>query len=711
LTVVLLCTRTRETLPWQFWFVATLYLASNIVYVLEAVEHFLAERVRGWIFLFDVALVSTLYWLALAPEQTGDFWIPYFLTVLVAAMAASLRSAVCAGLVSTAVYGFVLYRASPYANIFTATFFIHATLYLITALFIGVLAESARRERLRRGGIEQTLAFTTQASEIFDLGRLADLSKDPRGLARHLYEISRGLFVGDSGSLMLVDSTTGELRVAVSKGLDPIEGPADPTGIASYVVRTGEALLLIGAPPSDPRFAHLRGRPDIRSSISVPIRHAERTYGVLTFNRGNPHLPDYTRTDLRRAEAFAIHVGLALANGEVFSGLTHRYRSAQELLGELRRNQEDLIRKEKHAAVDEIVTGVARSLNDPLTGIIGSAELMQERIPAGSQLRLGVEAILADAARCRRLVEQLLAINRPSKPNRVPTPVVGLVEEVLGEHESRMEDAGIALVTRYEPDELIVTVDRQMMRRALAHLIVNAVRSMERRTDAVRKLGVDVAREDANALIAISDSGGGVRLDHIQHVFQPFFTTSPEERVLGLGLSTAQSIIRENGGAIRAISDGVDGATFLISLPLHESCDPQAAGGSAADDPEDPAGPPPRILLMDPDPSIRRIISEVLGGRCEVEQTGDPKEALDLLGTSDPFQALVLDLSLPERGGMRLYDLIKLEHPEATARVIFITSTAPSADQSTRIDRSGAPFLRKPFALDDLRDVLTSVLR
>jgi two-component system NtrC family sensor kinase len=255
---------------------------------------------------------------------------------------------------------------------------------------------------------------------------------------------------------------------------------------------------------------------------------------------------------------------LATTNGQLVAALN-----------QLKATQAQLLQAEKLSAIGQLVAGVAHELNNPLTSVIGYAQLLEEEL-----LDRGVEAprplpelaqdlrrIAEESERAARIVRNLLAFARRQTAARVPQDVTELCHRVLSlrSYDLRLND--VELVTEFDADLPDVIADGGQLQQALLNLILNAEQAMRQRPS--RRLTVG-ARFDAEADavdLFVADTGHGIDHANLSRIFDPFFTTRDVGEGTGLGLSICYGIIRDHGGEI-AVASRVDiGTRFTLRLP------------------------------------------------------------------------------------------------------------------------------------------------
>jgi two-component system NtrC family sensor kinase len=202
----------------------------------------------------------------------------------------------------------------------------------------------------------------------------------------------------------------------------------------------------------------------------------------------------------------------------------------------------------------------------------------------------------------------------------------------------------------------------------------------------------------------VRDTGPGIPEGEIDRVFNPFYTTKGIGKGTGLGLSVSDGIIREHGGSIRVESAG-SGASFIIDLPITA---PPGDVPALVASPDTPA-PEHRsltILVVDDEPAIRSAIMRYFGGLGHtVDAAGTGAEAHALL-ESRRYDALLLDLRMPDTSGDAIYRELLECDPVHAARVIFLTGDVQSDSTRQFIEQSGRASVTKPFTFDELTRVV-----
>jgi signal transduction histidine kinase len=251
------------------------------------------------------------------------------------------------------------------------------------------------------------------------------------------------------------------------------------------------------------------------------------------------------------------------------------------VLDELERRQHTLVRAEKLASLGTMLSGVAHELNNPLSNISSSAQILKEDGESDPAFRAQLIAdIDAETLRARRIVRALLDYSGERAFQPAPVPLAELVQETLRFLKTK-RPAGVELKVDIAP-ELAVRGDRPRLQQVLLNLIINAYDAMgaqgelmiSGRAVTVGEKGDDFPVRQGHCPIGshavditIADTGPGIPLEILERVFDPFFTTKAVGHGSGLGLFIAFEIIEEHGGCLVAANRPEGGAEFRIRLP------------------------------------------------------------------------------------------------------------------------------------------------
>jgi signal transduction histidine kinase len=230
------------------------------------------------------------------------------------------------------------------------------------------------------------------------------------------------------------------------------------------------------------------------------------------------------------------------------------------------------------SALGEMASGVAHEINNPVSGIINCAELLQQRLPAGDPCQEVVGRILREGTRIAKIVKSLLSITHPGQKRTEMVKLQECLDPVLTLFQDKLVSHGIDLHMELPADLPSIRGERQQIEQLLLNLIGNACHALNTRfpdRDPGKQLRISASRQvatDAEWLhLEIVDTGTGIPPEMLGRVFDPFFTTKPAGVGTGLGLSLCHEIVSQHGGKIRVESEPQSYTRFIVELPLESA--------------------------------------------------------------------------------------------------------------------------------------------
>jgi signal transduction histidine kinase/ActR/RegA family two-component response regulator len=430
--------------------------------------------------------------------------------------------------------------------------------------------------------------------------------------------------------------------------------------------------------------------------FAVPLRAGDRTVGVLQSICRRP--TGFTGEQIQLLYRAADLLGPAISNCQLFA----RLRTAYE---QLHLTQKQLVQSEKMRALGELASGMAHDFNNSLCGVVGFLELtlLDQRLPAACRRQLDSARTCAlDAAQTVRRVQEFARRERDQRESQ-PLDVNALVRETAELTRPRWEEASKA---RGRPIHVEIQTEARAavlatpaeLREALTNLIFNAVDAMPEGGT----LELRTASTAGDVFLAVRDHGVGMSEPVRRRLFEPFFTTKGENGN-GLGLSVTFGIVQRHGGEITVESAEGRGSTFTIRLPAaKESARPSKqvpVVKKAA-----PAGPGLRVLVVEDEESIRRLLETVLkhlGHRPHVTATAG--DGLAAFGR-ETFDVVLTDLGLPDASGEEVARAVARQAPGTP--VVLLTGWADQLKSENRCPAGVVEVLGKPVTLDKLAQTL-----
>jgi signal transduction histidine kinase/CheY-like chemotaxis protein len=384
---------------------------------------------------------------------------------------------------------------------------------------------------------------------------------------------------------------------------------------------------------------------------------------------------------------------------------------------EQKRLEEHIRQVQKMEALGQLTGGVAHDFNNILTVVVGNGELLRASLPEHDDRREDLDAILEAGERGAALTRQLMAFSRrdvreprPIDLRQLVTTLAPMLRRVIGED--------VRLSLSLEPGLPLVHADAGQLEQVLVNLAVNARNAMPTGGDlAISSQLLTLTDEYVDGpapvsgqfvVLAVADTGCGMDDATRQRAFEPFFTTKPQGRGTGLGLSTCYGIIKQTDGHIHLDSAPDRGTTVRMYLPPMPGVEDESRPGE--DRGQGGLTGQETILLVEDDAHVRATVERVLigaGYHVITAVDGDHAQAVAVT-TSGPIHLIVSDVVMPGAAGPEI--VARLQSVLDGTKVLFMSGYTDHAQLRDGVAKSGAHFLRKPFApvalLETVREVL-----
>jgi len=239
--------------------------------------------------------------------------------------------------------------------------------------------------------------------------------------------------------------------------------------------------------------------------------------------------------------------------------------------------RDKLVHAEKMAAVGQLVSGVAHEVNNPLTAILGFADLLMENPELPEGARKDLRVILQEAQRTKQIVQNLLSFARQMPPQRTAVQLNAILRRTVQLRAYDFTSHGIEVVENLDEQLPEVMGDAHQLQQVFLNILNNAY-------DAVHEVGrparIEIMSTKAGETVEVSFRDNGNGISHPDRIFDPFFTTKEVGKGTGLGLSICYGIVKEHGGEILCHNNlGEPGATFIVRLPAAHTASLTVAAG------------------------------------------------------------------------------------------------------------------------------------
>ncbi len=235
------------------------------------------------------------------------------------------------------------------------------------------------------------------------------------------------------------------------------------------------------------------------------------------------------------------------------------------------RLRDQLRHADRLATLGQLAAGVAHEINEPLSNILGFAQLSKKTPGLPPQTAVDLDKIVSSCLHAREVIHKLLTFARKMPPEKSSVNMNQIVSEGLYFLESRCAKAGISIVRKLDPELPGISADRSQLHQVIVNLVVNAVQAMPDGGT----LTIETRALDHAVLLGVQDTGVGMSDSVKREIFTPFFTTKDVNEGTGLGLAVVDGIVAAHGGTIHVESEPGHGARFTVELPFAASPESQ----------------------------------------------------------------------------------------------------------------------------------------
>jgi two-component system NtrC family sensor kinase len=366
---------------------------------------------------------------------------------------------------------------------------------------------------------------------------------------------------------------------------------------------------------------------------------------------------------------------------------------------DLRKTQEQLLQSEKMSAVGQLIAGVAHELNNPLTAILGYAQLLESE-GLNNRAQDYVSKLFKQAQRTHRVVQNLLSFARQRKPQRDEVDIRKILDETLAlrDYDLKINNIGVERDLPSEP--AMVVADPHQIEQVFLNIINNSVDAILE-TGHTGKLKIRIRCEGGHVSTQFTDDGAGIK--DPKRIFDPFYTTKSVGKGTGLGLSICYGIVKEHGGDITANNASSGGAVIEVRLP---------AVASNKIEPELPKPAPRqhegathgRVLLVEEEEAVLEFERDVLAGAGATVVTARTSQDVKTRLLSEPFDALIMNGNMPGQWSTKeAYQWLKENCPGMEGHVLFTFSNGvETGNGRSYLLENNVPCLVKPFEVAEL---------
>src|SRR5579864_1292712 len=554
--------------------------------------------------------------------------------------------------------------------------------------FVLDMTEKRRAEdemRRRNRELNALNAMAVVATQSFDLDEILNLT---------LRQVV-SLFGAESGTVYLSDSDTTTYRRRAAWGprsrdkmrtaeISFTEGFGDLVMRSRTEVVTAEYLPHL--PPKVAEF--LRSDAD-RSWIWILFWGKDSPVGIMGLCNQLGH--EYSSNDENLLVAISRQLATTIEKVRLYEETCRAYE-------DLRKTQEQLLQSEKMSAVGQLIAGVAHELNNPLTAILGYAQLLETE-GLNDRAQDYVTKLFKQAQRTHRVVQNLLSFARQRKPQRDEVDIRKVLDETLALRDYDLKINNIRVDRDVPSEPAMVVADPHQIEQVFLNIINNAVDAILE-TGRTGKLKISVTCQGGHVCTRFADDGAGIK--DPKRIFDPFYTTKSVGKGTGLGLSICYGIVKEHGGDITANNAPDGGAIIEVRLP------------AVASDKIEPELPKPaprqhegathgRVLLVEEEEAVLEFERDVLAGAGATVVTARTSQDVKTRLLSEAFDALILGNMPGQWTAQESYQWLTENCPGMKGHVLFTFSNGvETGNGRAYLQENNVPCLVKPFEVAEL---------
>ena len=509
------------------------YLLTNLIVAHIPEKYFYDDKLFYGLVLCDsILLPAGIYFSGYAGS---DLYLMYFFIVLLTTMSSHFKYLMINILIFSAIYGWLLYQQGFLAGPLAISYLIRIPFIIVIAMFYGYLVTTMLKvKNIRINEARERYEQIVQATDVL----MCIVDHDGKFLFANQKLVKFYGYQDEKSILGLTFSRVcNEDDIATEKSL-------------SYV------------------------RSVYYNNDMVQYESYDKNHGIWFANTLSPIRDPSTR------DVMAVSI--------ISKDITDRIdkeKKLTDIVEILQRTRDQLIQKDKMAALGRMASGIAHEIRNPLEIIYMGVDYLENNLPDDNpQIRESIEKIFNAVNRADNIIKNILSFSRQTACKITQLPLNPLLDNVLELGKPKLEKSGVIVRREYNDESLEVAGDHTMLEQVFLNLVNNAVDAMKDRKEkiltvrAYKQLVTEIGYKtgyrradffsigDKMIVVEISDTGKGIPEETLSKIFEPFFTTKPANEGTGLGLSLAHMIIDRLNGSIDVESRENQGTTFFVKL-------------------------------------------------------------------------------------------------------------------------------------------------
>jgi two-component system, NtrC family, sensor kinase len=352
--------------------------------------------------------------------------------------------------------------------------------------------------------------------------------------------------------LRILNLKTGELELNAAYGLSDrylAKGHVSSTKVIQEICEENRAIIIqdvqTDARVQYPKEAKEEG---IKMMLDLPLFVGQNVVGVLRIFFDNQR--EFSDEELNFAVAIAEQCALAIDKARLIEKQQIQYDHLA-------------IQADRLSSLGRMAAGIAHEINNPLAGILLYSSNLVKKVPETGPLKKGLEVIIRETIRCRGIIQDLLEFSREKEPVKVLADLNGVINKALSILANEFRINRISLEKRLSDNLPNVLIDVNQIEQVFINFFMNALEAIQGQGSVSVRSYMD--EDNHGVVVEVEDSGMGIPQEHLEKIFEPFFST--KAKGTGLGLAVNYGIIQKHGGQIRVSSQPGRGTTMTIRLP------------------------------------------------------------------------------------------------------------------------------------------------
>ena len=509
------------------------YLLTNLIVAHIPEKYFYDDKLFYGLVLCDsILLPAGIYFSGYAGS---DLYLMYFFIILLTTMGSRFKYLMINIIIFSVIYGWLLYQQGSLAGPMALSYLIRIPFIIVIAMFFGYLItirlkDKDKRIREARERYEQIVQATDVLMCIIDHeGKF--LFANQKLVKFYGYQDEKSLFGLTISRIYNEDETEAEKSL-------------------SYV------------------------RSVYQNNDMVQYESYDKNHGIWFANTLSP-IKDPSNRDV---------IAVCIISKDITDRI-EKEKNLNDTVELLRRTRDQLIQKDKMAALGRMASGIAHEIRNPLEIIYMGVDYLENNIPDdNSHIRESIEKIFNAVNRADNIIKNILSFSRQTACKITQLPLNPLLDSVLALAKPKLEKSGVSVRREYADESREVAGDPTMLEQVFLNLVNNAVDAMKDCKEkiltvrAYKQLVTEIGYKtgyrradffsigDEMIVVEISDTGKGIPEETLSKIFEPFFTTKPTNEGTGLGLSLAHMIMDRLSGSIDVASRENQGTTFFVKL-------------------------------------------------------------------------------------------------------------------------------------------------